>query len=49
MGHDKIAVLDGGLPAWKAAGGALESGPAHPKAAKFTARSILRWCATSAM
>ena len=36
MGHDKVAVLDGGLPAWKAAGGALESGPAKPKPATFT-------------
>ncbi|MBX3609984.1 MAG: sulfurtransferase [Hydrogenophaga sp.] len=26
-GHDAVAVLDGGLPAWKAAGGAIESGP----------------------
>jgi thiosulfate/3-mercaptopyruvate sulfurtransferase len=38
MGHDKIAVLDGGLPAWKAAGGALESGAAKSKLAHFTAR-----------
>jgi len=31
MGHDAVAVLDGGLPAWKAAGGALAQGdePAH--------------------
>src|SRR5579871_4359992 len=38
MGHDRIAVLDGGLPAWKAAGGALESGAANPRPAHFTAR-----------
>src|SRR4029077_5638522 len=38
MGHEKIAVLDGGLPAWKGAGGALESGAASPKPAQFTAR-----------
>ncbi len=38
FGHDKVAVLDGGLPAWKAAGGKLEKGPANPKAAKFTPR-----------
>ncbi len=38
MGHDKVAVLDGGMPAWKAAGGAIESGPVQPKAATFTAR-----------
>jgi len=31
MGHDKVAVLDGGLQAWQAAGGAVNSGeePAH--------------------
>ena len=38
MGHDKIAVLDGGLPAWKAAGGTLESGAAKPSQARFAAR-----------
>jgi len=38
MGHDKIAVLDGGLPAWKAAGGGLENGAPAPKPARFTAR-----------
>lgn len=38
MGHDKIAVLDGGLPAWKAAGGMLASGAAIAKPAQFTAR-----------
>lgn len=38
MGHDKVAVLDGGLPAWKAAGGSLEGGAANPRPANFTAR-----------
>lgn len=38
FGHDKVAVLDGGLPAWKAAGGAMEKGPAKIKPAHFTAR-----------
>lgn len=38
FGHDKVAVLDGGLPAWKAIGGALEKGPAKSKPAHFTAR-----------
>jgi thiosulfate/3-mercaptopyruvate sulfurtransferase len=28
FGHDSVHVLDGGLPAWEAAGGAVESGPA---------------------
>jgi thiosulfate/3-mercaptopyruvate sulfurtransferase len=27
MGHDDVVVLDGGLPAWEAFGGALEDGP----------------------
>ena len=38
FGHGKVAVLDGGLPAWKAAGGTLEKGPAKPKSAQFTAQ-----------
>ena len=45
MGHDQVAVLDGGMPAWKAAGGTLESGPAKTKPATFSARpnrAILR-------
>jgi thiosulfate/3-mercaptopyruvate sulfurtransferase len=28
MGHEAVAVLDGGLPAWRAVGGAVISGPA---------------------
>ncbi|MCU0925129.1 MAG: sulfurtransferase [Hydrogenophaga sp.] len=28
-GHEAVAVLDGGLQAWQAAGGAVHSGPAH--------------------
>ncbi len=31
FGHDRVAVLDGGLPAWIAAGGTLESGPARQR------------------
>jgi thiosulfate/3-mercaptopyruvate sulfurtransferase len=38
MGHDNVAVLDGGLPKWKAEGRALESGAASPKPARFTAK-----------
>ena len=30
MGHEAVAVLDGGLAAWRAAGGALVSGPPEP-------------------
>jgi thiosulfate/3-mercaptopyruvate sulfurtransferase len=32
-GHEAVAVLDGGLAAWKAAGGAVESGSVAPPAA----------------
>ncbi len=30
-GHEPVAVLDGGLQAWEAAGGALENGPARQR------------------
>lgn len=30
LGHEAVAVLDGGLQAWKASAGALASGPASP-------------------
>ena len=32
LGHDAVAVLDGGLPAWKAEGGALSTGQPTPLA-----------------
>jgi thiosulfate/3-mercaptopyruvate sulfurtransferase len=36
-GFEAVAVLDGGLPAWKAAGGPVESGPSPvPEAGRFT-------------
>ncbi len=34
LGHEAVAVLDGGLQAWQAAGGAVESGEAAPRAAQ---------------
>ena len=40
MGHDRTAVLDGGLPKWKKEGRALEKGLAHPKPARFTSRPL---------
>ncbi|SHI69755.1 thiosulfate/3-mercaptopyruvate sulfurtransferase [Roseomonas rosea] len=33
IGHEAAAVLDGGLPAWQAAGGALETGTPAPRRA----------------
>ena len=40
FGYDHVAVLDGGLPAWIAAGGELETGTSQnpPSAGSFTAR-----------
>jgi thiosulfate/3-mercaptopyruvate sulfurtransferase len=41
-GHEAVAVLDGGLAAWKAAGGAVASGPAKPlPPGDFTAGTAL--------
>lgn len=41
FGHDQVAVLDGGLPKWRAEARALQSGPPQPVApARF--RSALR-------
>lgn len=37
FGHDGVAVLDGGLPAWKAEGRPLQSGAPTPALARFTA------------
>jgi thiosulfate/3-mercaptopyruvate sulfurtransferase len=37
-GHEAVAVLDGGLAAWKAAGGAVESGPSEHEPPKASLR-----------
>lgn len=37
MGHDKVSVLDGGLSAWKSAGGSLETEITTPRPASFKA------------
>lgn len=37
FGHPRVAILDGGLPAWRERGLALEAGPAEPPAAGFEA------------
>jgi thiosulfate/3-mercaptopyruvate sulfurtransferase len=38
FGHDDVAVLDGGLRAWREAGGELETGPHEPPPGDFEAR-----------
>jgi thiosulfate/3-mercaptopyruvate sulfurtransferase len=38
MGHDRVAVLDGGLRKWRAEGRPVERGPAKVAPARFRAR-----------
>ncbi len=49
LGHDAVAVLDGGLQAWQASGGAVASGPAaQGTAAGFELKPALReWLSTA--
>jgi thiosulfate/3-mercaptopyruvate sulfurtransferase len=48
VGHAKTAVLDGGMRAWAAAGGALESGEQHHTPSNFVAHdSTVTWLTTS--
>ena len=43
LGHEAVAVLDGGLQAWKDAGGATDSGPfTRPAPAQFDLKAPLR-------
>lgn len=38
FGHERVAVLDGGMRAWRAAGGPLRAGPEHIPEGDFRAR-----------
>jgi len=40
MGHDKVAVLDGGLPKWKAESRPLEKGAMAANSSHFTAKPV---------
>jgi thiosulfate/3-mercaptopyruvate sulfurtransferase len=40
FGHDRVAVLDGGLTKWRAEGRPLEQGAVSPMPARFTARAV---------
>ena len=39
MGHDNVAVLDGGMPKWRAEGRPVEAGPVSASERHFTARN----------
>jgi thiosulfate/3-mercaptopyruvate sulfurtransferase len=43
MGHEAVAVLNGGLAAWKRSGGALEAGPVSVSPATFESRPHPEW------
>lgn len=49
VGHERVAVLDGGLAAWVASGGALEHGPAQaPRPRRFESKGLhADWVATT--
>lgn len=47
LGHDAVSVLDGGLPAWIAVGGTLESGAPQLTSATFTAHPRPEMLATA--
>ena len=49
VGHADVAVLDGGLQAWQAAAGPVESGPVTPSASptRYAPRPALRTLATT--
>lgn len=46
MGHDAVAVLDGGLARWVAEGGSLQPGRVTPTPAAFVAAPRTDWCLT---
>ena len=49
LGHEQVALLDGGLSAWTAAGGALEKSVPRPDAKTYTARYNVRRLASIAV
>jgi thiosulfate/3-mercaptopyruvate sulfurtransferase len=43
LGHDAVAVLDGGFAAWQSEGRAIESGVREPQAATFVPKPRAAW------
>lgn len=48
LGHEDVAVLDGGYAAWLKAGGDIEAGPPQSVAASFSGSPDASWVLTSA-
>jgi thiosulfate/3-mercaptopyruvate sulfurtransferase len=44
LGHERVAVLDGGIGAWKRAGGVLGTQPTPPAAGRFSVRAHRTMC-----
>jgi len=49
LGHARVAVLDGGLSAWAAAGGMLDNAVPRPRAGSYRARFDVRGMASTAV
>lgn len=49
LGHDSVAVLDGGFEAWSRIGGAIERAVPRPRPAQYKARFNARAVATTAV
>ena len=49
LGHERVAVLDGGLAAWVSRGGLLEQAIPRPRPGKFTGRFDVRSMASTAV
>ena len=49
MGHNAVAVLDGGIQAWMSAGGTLQSGEPEPLPAAASLRHVSAQADTAAV
>jgi thiosulfate/3-mercaptopyruvate sulfurtransferase len=49
LGHDRVAVLEGGLDAWLRIGGRMEAGSARPRPTEYKARFNVRKIVSTAV